>query len=176
MTGFLRPEARAALHRWRDAIVGGVLLVPGLGWLTGGTGLLRPIGAALALLGAGMLIQGIRRARFPAGGGGAGMVEVTERQITYFGPESGGAVSIDSLARIEVRRHGRRKGPAGMDWILHADGAPPLTIPGDAENASALFDALAPLPGVDYARAIEAGNSRAHGLFVIWQKPRLRLH
>ncbi|WP_099824358.1 hypothetical protein [Oceaniglobus indicus] len=176
MSRFLRPEAIALMLRWRDVLIAVVLVVIGAFWVLGGGGLLRAAGVVLMLGGAALGAQGIRRARFPGAGGGAGVVDVDERQITYFGPGGGGAVSIDALARVEIERDAARAAPAGLTWILHADGMAPLTIPGDAENAAALFDALAPLPGVDYARAIDAGSGGAPGLFVIWQKHRPRLH
>jgi hypothetical protein len=172
VSGFLRPEARAFLLRWRDTLIGLAVAALGLWWAATALGLLRPLGGVLALAGLVFAALGARRARFPGAGGGPSVVEVDERQITYFGPGGGGAVSVDALALVEIRRGGT----GAPTWIFHADGQPPLQVPGDAENAAALFDALAPLPGIDYPRAIAAARAGSPGRYTIWQKARPRLH
>lgn len=173
---FLRPEALAALLRWRDAIVGSVLIAFGLYSAITGLTVQRWTGYLLMLLGAALLWEGIKRARFPAPGGGPGVVEVDERQITYFGPLGGGTVSIDELTRVQVRT--TDLGPAVSDlfWDFVDTSGTVLTIPGDAENVSLIFDALSALPGADFEAAIRASGSTGNALFVIWEKPVRRLH
>lgn len=173
---FLRPEALSALLRWRDAIVGSVLFVFGFYSALTGLTVLRWTGYVLILLGAALLWEGFKRARFPAPGGGPGVVDVDERQITYFGPLGGGAVSIDELTRVVVRT--TDLGPAVSDllWDFTDTSGTTLTIPGDAENAKLIFDALAVLPGADYEAAITAAGSTENDLFVIWEKDVRRLH
>jgi hypothetical protein len=165
---FLRPEAREALSRWREVLVGiGILLLGVYGAAKTHGPLfylsLLAVPAALALI-----WEGIRRARFPGGGDGPGMVEVNERQITYFGPGGGASVSIDALVRVEVVT--TDAGPFGSDlfWAFHSHGAPPLLVPGDAVGAEGLFDALTALPGVDFGRVTEAMGSTEPDRFVIW--------
>ena len=144
---FLRPEVISGLLRWRDALVGSVLIAFGLYSAFTGLTVQRWTGYLLILLGAALLWEGIKRARFPAPGGGPGVVDVDERQITYFGPLGGGAVSIDELSRVEIRT-----GPAGPHWDFTDTSGATLTIPGNAENVELLFDALAAL-----------GSGRAEG-------------
>ena len=166
---FLRPEAATALARWREALIGAALMALGIYSALTGLTVQRWIGYALIALGAALLWQGIRRARFPAPGGGPGVVDVDERQITYFGPLGGGAVSIDELTRVAIRT--TDLGPAVSDlfWDFTDTSGTTLTIPGDAENAELIFDALAALPGADYEAATRAASSTAQALFVVWQ-------
>ena len=160
--------------RWRDAAIGAVILGLGLWWAWTAFGLLLYLSFPLVFIGVAILWTGIRRARFPRARGGAGVVDVDERQITYFGPGHGAAVSIDALVRVEVRTLGR--GVEGLSWVFHAVGQPPLVIPGNAENAESLFDALAALPGVDYAAAGRAGEAEEEGVHLLWQKEQSALH
>ena len=168
--GVIRPELAAALRPWREALIGGALAALGLYWFVETLGLLRWIGLAVVLAGGFIAWQGIQRARFPKVGDGPGVVEVDERQITYFGPGGGALVSIDTLVCVEFDTRGTRA------WRFHADGAPPLTVPADALGADRLFDALSALPGMATETAIRAARTDAQGLFTLWQRDRTRLH
>ena len=170
MTQFIRPEAQATLWRWRDALAGTGLIVLGAFGLNSLSSLM--IGLSIAAIGVGifLIINGIRRARFPSGQGGAGVVEVTERQITYLGPYGGGAVSLDELARIQIRT--TADGPAAPDlfWMFTTRAGELLTIPGAAEGSDMLFDALAALKGVNYDAATTAAATTENQLFEIWHR------
>ncbi|MEO0372922.1 MAG: hypothetical protein AAF231_15810, partial [Pseudomonadota bacterium] len=61
---FIRPEARAALWRWREALAGASGLGFGLWWLFSGASLTRWIGGAVALAALALLVAGIQRGRF----------------------------------------------------------------------------------------------------------------
>jgi len=172
----IRPELVQGFVRWREVILGGALVLLGL-WLFNRGGVFYPVVGFLAgLVGVGLALAAWRRLRFPAGKGGVGVVEVDERQITYFGPQSGGAVSIESLVRVEI--HTRPKGLFGpnLHWEFTCDGEPSLIVPGGARGVEALFDALSALPGADYSKAAEAARSEQNETFVIWNKPRQMLH
>ena len=165
----IRPEAAAFLKKWREAILGGVVLMFNIQLAASSVGLLRGLAFAGILIGAALFIEGVRRARLPDGTGGVGVVDVDERQITYFGPHGGGAVSIDELIRVKVRT--TEQGPTASDFFwefTQADGQR-LTIPGDAENAGALFDVLTVLPGADYEAVISASGSTEVAEYVVWQ-------
>lgn len=166
----IRPELAKALRPWREALIGGALAALGLFWFFDTVGLLRWIGLAVVMAGGFIAWQGIQRARVPKPGDGPGVVEVDERQITYFGPGGGAVISIDTLVRVEFDTRGTRA------WRFHADGAPPLTVPADAVGADALFDALSALPGLAGETLIRALRSDAQGLFTLWQRDRTRLH
>ena len=173
---FIRPELKASLTRWREALVGaGVIL--GAGRLALVTyGIPRGFFLSVVILGVGILIEGIRRARLPRDGGGAGVVEVDERQITYFGPEGGGGVSVDALRRIEIRT--TDAGPFDSDffWVFFAEDRAPLIVPGNAEGAAQIFDALAVLKGVDFEKVIAAAGSSRSATYILWSKEPRALH
>ena len=167
---FIRPEAKAFLWKWREAIVAGVILMGSLQAASTTTGLINGLSWVTALIGAALFIEGVRRARLPERDGGVG-VEVDERQITYLGPMGGGALSINELARVKVRT--AALGPAAADfyWEFTDREGQRLTIPGDAENASALFDALTALPGADYEAVIRASKSKEETEQIVWTRP-----
>lgn len=167
---FVRPEVYAGFKRWREAIIGAALILAGLHLAVFGLGLQRLMGAGLVGIGAMLVWEGVRRARFPAPGGGAGMVDVDEREITYFGPLGGGSISINELVRVTVRTSDL--GPLAPDlyWDFFDASGQSLTIPGDAEGVEFIFDALAALEGVDYEAATMAAGTTQDQLFTIWQK------
>ncbi len=173
---FIRPEAAAFLKKWREAIVGGVVLMFNLQLAASTVGTLRAIAWVGVLIGAALFIEGVRRARLPRDSGGVGVVEVDERQITYFGPHGGGALSINELARVKVRT--TDLGPMASDffWEFTDRAGRRLTIPGDAENAGALFDALTALPGADYEAVIKASGSTDQAEFVVWDATQSSSH
>ena len=166
MQDFLRPEARAALWRWREVLAGGAVLGLGLWWALASFGIMVWIGAAVAALGGMILFTGVQRLRFARGGGGAGVVEVSERRIAYLGPLTGGVVDLDDLARLDLDGRGR---PA--HWRLVPLAGESLLIPVDAAGADALFDSFAALPGLRTERMLEHMNTPPQGSVVIWQRP-----
>lgn len=173
---FIRPEVFAALSQWREVIFWGIIACLGLYLFNLGGPVFALLGAGCLGAGLGFGLTAFKRTRFPSGQGGVGVVEVTERQITYFSPSGGGAVSLDNLARIEIQTTPHGPYQDDLFWVFFADGEPSLTIPGNAENIDALFDALSVLNGVDYAAITDAASSVEQHVFVIWYKDRARLH
>ncbi|MEM9350534.1 MAG: hypothetical protein AAGA47_09750 [Pseudomonadota bacterium] len=172
----IRPEVKAVLYEWREILVGALLALLGGHWVINGTALLPLIGTLLGLLGLALIFIGWRRVSFPAGGDGTGMVEVTERQITYLTGQGGGAVAIDGLSRVEVKT-----GASGMTWVFTVASGEALEIPGDAHGAEKLFDALVSLPGINHDQAVRAARSpgalaQGPDTFLIWQRDRKALH
>ncbi|MEO1537370.1 MAG: hypothetical protein AAFR73_06535 [Pseudomonadota bacterium] len=167
---FIRPGVIAGLKRWREAIIAGVILLGSLQAASATSGLINALSWVTALIGAALFIEGVRRARLPNETGGVGVVEVDERQITYLGPHGGGALSINELARIRVRTNSEGPGSSDFFWEFDDRAGQRLTIPGDAENASALFDALTALPGADYEAVIKASGSTTAQEFLVWER------
>lgn len=173
---FIRPEARAALWRAREALIGGAIALLGLSWAVGPGGLLGWLGWGLLIAGVALLVIGLQRLRFRMGAGGPGVVQVDEGQISYFGPLDGGAVAVAELDRL-VLDH--TASPA--HWGLEMPGQPRLHIPVNAEGADALFDAFSALPGLKTERMLsELRRPGAHQV-VIWERhsstpPPHRLH
>ena len=173
---FIRPEAQAALWRWREVILGALVALLGLSWATGPGGVLAWVGWLLVAAGFALGVVGAQRARFRAEGGGPGVVSVDEGQIAYFGPLSGGVVAARELERLTLdpTLH-----PA--HWVLAQPGHPPLAIPINAEGADSLFDIFASLPGLRTEHMLAQLNGGAVHPVVIWEKtsqrpPHLRLH
>ena len=163
--GFVRPEAKRALMRWREVLIGVALAVIGLWWLAQSTGILRYIAPAV-LVGAGALIMvGFQRGRFRGAGDGVGTVQVIEGQITYFGPLTGGAVAMRELTRLTLdgTQH-----PA--HWRLEQRGLPDVHIPVNADGSDALFDAFASLPGLRTERMLTQLQAQPHTAVVIWER------
>ncbi|NUH65721.1 hypothetical protein HTT03_10550 [Sulfitobacter sp. S0837] len=167
---FLRAGARDQLWRWREALVGGALLLLGL-WLVAGPGYLLAVPGYAALAGGAALIWlGAQRARFRDNGDGAGAVQVVEGQITYFGPLTGGTVALRELQRLSLDR---QMFPA--HWRLEPnDDTAPLLIPVNAAGSEALFDAFAALPGLRTERMLFELRKTRRDTVVIWERPPLR--
>lgn len=168
MSGLVRREALAFLARWREAGIG--LLVLGLGayGAFAAFGLLWYLALLAMPVGIALIWEGTRRARLPAAGGGAGMVEVDERQITYFAASGGGSISLEALAHVDILTTGDGPFASDLFWCLRGEAGETLHIPSDALGAEALYDALTALPGVDFGAVIGAMGSTEPGRFVIW--------
>lgn len=162
---FVRPEATAALLRWREALAGAAAVAIGLWWVLGPGQLLTLPGAALVIAGGAFVWVGVQRGRFRGAGGGQGQVQIDEGQITYFGPLAGGMVALRQLQTLSLR-----KSLHPDHWQLDQPGQPPLLIPVNALGADALFDAFATLPGLRTERMLAVMHDASSGDVVIWEK------
>lgn len=160
-----RPEAKAALWRWREVLTGGGLALIGLYWGLTTFGVLKWIGWVLVAVGAALIFAGLQRVRFRGASGGAGIVQVVEGQISYFGPLTGGVVALTELAGLALNP---REKPAA--WVLSQHGQPDVLIPVDAEGADALFDVFSALPGMKTERMLSALRSEGADPIVIWRR------
>lgn len=161
---FFRPEARAAIWRWRELLTGIAIALLGLAWVLGPGGLLGWVGGLLVIAGLTLAFVGVQRARFRTGSGGPGVVQVDEGQIAYFGPLTGGAVAVADLTRISLDHRAK---PA--HWVLEQPGDPPLFIPVTAAGTDALFDVFATLPGLRTEAMLSALSAPGDHPVVIWQ-------
>lgn len=174
---FIRPEVRAAILRWREALVGVLILLLGLYWSLGVTpGLLTWIGYLALLLGAVLIFAGVQKGRARVGGGGPGVVQVVERRIGYFGPLNGGLVDLDAITSLSLdpTEHPHH-------WVITHEGGPALHIPVNAEGADMLFDVFASLPGLSPGRVAATLKHEGTAPIVLWRRPDLekriaRLH
>ena len=135
----IRPEAKAQIMRWREVLIGSAAVLLGLWWLAGPGGLLM-LPAAVLIVGGGAL-------------------------ITYFGPLTGGSVSLRELSGITLdpTLH-------PTHWCLEEPGQPPLLIPVNAEGADTLFDAFATLPDFRMTQALAIMKAPGVHPIVIWQR------
>ena len=162
---FFRPEAQAALWRWREGIVGLGVALLGIGLVSGPGFLLAVPGYAFLLGGLVLIWMGIQRGRFRGAGGGAGAVQIDEGQVTYFGPLTGGMVALREMDSLVLE--GAMFPP---HWRLAQEGQPPLLIPVNAAGADALFDAFATLPGLKTERMLTMLKTNPHQAVLIWQR------
>ncbi|MDG1352292.1 MAG: hypothetical protein P8P70_03810 [Sulfitobacter sp.] len=166
---FFRPEAKAALWRWREVIVGSGLGLLGLWWIIGPGRLLLLPGWALVLAGGALCLVGVQRARFRGADDGPGAVQVDEGQISYFGPLTGGVVALNALERLTL--------DASMTpphWRLDAPEQAGVLIPVNAAGSDALFDAFATLPGLRTERMLTEMRAKRGHAVVIWERKPLR--
>ena len=162
---FFRPEAQAAVWRWREVIAGVALALLGL-WLVAGPGfLLAMVGYPLIAGGSALGWLGIQRLRFRGEQGGAGAVQVDEGEVTYFGPLTGGTVALREMDSLTLERN---MFPA--HWRLSQPGQSPLLIPVNAAGSEALFDAFATLPGIRTERMLNELKAGQAQSVVIWRK------
>lgn len=166
----IRDDAKAALNRWRDALIGAGLILLGLYWgfFTGG-GLLHWIGYVVVLGGAVMVYTGIQRGRFHRDETAPGIVQVVERRISYFGPLSGGIVDLEALEALSLDPTARPP-----HWLLQAPGQPALAIPLGSKGADQLFDAFATLPGIRTEHMLHQMQAGARQPVVIWRAEHVR--
>ncbi|EEE37918.1 hypothetical protein RKLH11_1757 [Rhodobacteraceae bacterium KLH11] len=166
---FIRPEAKLALWRWREALVAGFVLILGLSWISGPGGLLGWLGWVLVAVAAALAVIGVQRARFRTGGGGPGVVTIDEGQITYLGPLDGGIIATREIERLALDPTST---PA--QWVLSQPGQPILHIPVNAEGAEALFDVFSNLPGLKTEQMLAELNGGAALPVVIWERNPMR--
>ncbi|WP_137701682.1 hypothetical protein [Marimonas lutisalis] len=172
---FVRPEARAALWRWREVLLGAVITALGANWALAAQGILSWVGWPVLVIGLGLLIAGLQRARVRPRSGGAGVVDLDEAELRYFLPEGGVVIPLSTIRRIEIDAQGDTAEGEFFWEFTDADGRR-ARIPASAVGAEKLLDALAQFPGAQYREVAAASAARVPQKFVIWQHDVARLH
>ena len=168
---FIRPEAMGFLRKYSGFLFASLILTVGIFIIATSYGTTRIVGIFFLIIGVLIGYDAYRRFKFPSGKGGAGLVDVDERCVSYLSAEGGMSISMDTLDRIEVHRNAKGR----INWVFYGpEGI--LSVPGDAEGTSKLFDALVALPGVNYTQAEAATHGKGPDLFLIWQRNRTKLH
>lgn len=175
---FVRPELRALISEWRDVLIGAGIAVLGLWAGLAADGILSILGWIGVVLGVAQSVIAIRRRRFGHEADGPGIVTIDEGQIAYFGPLSGGVVSIHDLEAVALDATGK---PA--HWVLTPTEDAPVYIPITAAGTDALFDAFSQLDGFPVARMLNALERTDGVAETLWSRSRdrnpdraLRLH
>ncbi|MBL4751820.1 MAG: hypothetical protein JKX71_14795 [Amylibacter sp.] len=167
---FIRPPVVAHFTKWREAyFVTGILLFGIWLYLRGSASLnliLQGLGLLVSLAGIILLRTTIQRIRFKRGQKAPGMVDVTEREISYFGPMHGKTISLESLNKIELRES---EAYAAI-WVLHHSEGDPMIVPTTAKGSDRLFDAFTSLSGVKMDVLVAAINQTPIQAKVIWQR------
>ena len=171
---FIRPELLARLHHWREPIGWAALLATGVFLVWRGYVRLEPLlfvlGLLLAAAGAGLLRAALRRLRLSSATLSEGVVVIDEARIAYLGPRDGGFVDLPAVTRVEIVSRPHLPPSSPHAWVITAEDGTRLTIPLGAEGADALFDALSPLPGIDFDAGIAAVSARRPGRAIVWRK------
>ncbi len=171
MADFVRPAVRAAVWHWREAIFGGAVAALGLWWVLTFYSPVQWLGWIIVALGAALALGGWQRARFRRDGAGPGVVQVTERRLTYFGPLTGGGIDMEDVTALELE-------PAALPaphWVLSGQGGQRLEIPVNAKGADALFDLFAALPGIETEAMLSTLSHTPKQRVTIWTRPQARL-
>lgn len=172
MAEFFRPEARAALWRWRETLAGMAIAGFGVWWGVGAANLVQWLGWAFVALGAAVAVAGVQRGRFRTGRGGPGVVQVVERRLAYFGPLTGGVIDMEDLVRLEFEPHAH---PAAH-WVLTATTGQSVAVPANAKGADALFDLFASLPGLRTPQVLAMLEQAPARRTTLWERPPDRLN
>jgi hypothetical protein len=167
---FIRPPVVAHFTKWREAyFVAGVMLFGAWMYLHGSARLnliLQGLGLVVSIIGIILLRTTIQRIRFRRAQMAPGMVDVTEREISYFGPMHGKTISLESLNKIELRES---EAYAAI-WVLHHTEGDPMIVPTSAKGSERLFDAFISLSGVKMDVLVAAINHTPIQAQVIWKR------
>jgi hypothetical protein len=167
---FIRPPLTAHTKKWWEAYFVGAVLLFGFWIFLRGTITLnlvyQALGLVISLFGILLLRTTIQRIRFRRAQQAPGMVDVNEREISYFGPMHGKTISLESLQKIELRES---EAYAAI-WVLHNTEGDPLIVPTTAKGSDHLFDAFTGLSGVKMDVLVTALNSVPVQSQVIWER------
>ena len=166
MINFIRPELRAQIARWREALVGVAALALGLYWIAIGLGALWLFGWVTLAIGTALIIAGAQRARFRVGVGGPGVVQVDEGQVAYYGPLDGGAMAVDDMSLLELEPDAL----PSPHWVLTDLSGNTIHIPTTATGADTLFDVFAALPGIKTEAMLARLNRAPDQRVTIWRR------
>ncbi|PIE15122.1 MAG: hypothetical protein CSA70_00560 [Rhodobacterales bacterium] len=173
---FVRPGARAAIWRWREVIAGVAVILVGVHWGYWSFGVLQSLGVALFFVGLAFVAAALRRALVRPRQGGAGVIELDERRLSFLHPDHGVILDLPDVTRIEIETTGDGPTEPDLFWVFTHAGGRRARIPANALGADLLVDALASFPGADYKGVITASGTTVPQHFVIWQKARPTLH
>jgi hypothetical protein len=171
---FFRPAVSRFLVKWSEPLIMAVVLFLGL-WMyfrahSAANATLLVVASIVIVAALALLFVAIRRVRLHTEKRGFGVVEVEERNITYYGPDTGGQVSLDDLVSIEVVT-ARAAGFVDVTyWQLTDRWGSVLIIPAGAEGSDAMVDSFAALPGLKYDLIITAMAAADDAVFTIWKK------
>jgi len=167
---FIRPNVRAHFSKWFEAYLVAAFLIIGLRLLIRGfvieSIVYEIVGALVVLLGLVFLRGAIQRIQFRRSQMAPGMVDVTEREISYFGPMLGKTISLESLLKIELRE----SEAYGSVWVMHNSEGDPMIVPTSAKGSDRLFDAFTSLSDVKMDALVRAVNTVPVRNHVIWER------
>jgi hypothetical protein len=161
----IRPEAKASLWRWRELVIGILVVVIGANWFFTSFGLLKSAGAVAMVFGAIAIFVGQQRGRFRISGSAPGIISLVEGQITYFGPHDGGTIATADITGVSLVTHADMR-----SWRLDQNGQASLIIPITASGGDLLFDAFAELKGLNLENMVRQISQESNHSVVIWRR------
>lgn len=171
---FIRPELAARLRDWREPIVWSALLLAGLWLIWQGYRALAPlsfvVGLIAAAAGLGLLRDSLRRRRLSLAAPAEGVVLIDEARIGYFGPRDGGFIDLPAITAVEIVTRPHVPPASAHAWVLTGEDGTRLVIPLGARGADRLFDALSPLPGIDFDAGVAAVVGPGARRAMVWKK------
>lgn len=166
----IRPEIRAFLSRWAEALVALVVVLLGFLIVLRGGWFFAAVGGLVLLVGVSLLIGAWRRQPFRRPILAPGVVEVVEGAIRYYGTtDLGGEIALRELVEIRLLRVAGRP-----HWRFRNSGGEALLIPVDAAGGEALADAFTALPGLDMGQvsaALAHVADQPDALRILWRRP-----
>ncbi|QYX57061.1 hypothetical protein K1T73_01185 [Roseovarius sp. SCSIO 43702] len=161
----IRGEVTVRLRRWRDVLAGAGIAAAGFWAALTSYGILGWIGWIVVAVGCLLIWTGFQRHRFETSRDGPGVVHITEGQVSYYGPLTGGTVARSNLQSVE---HDARHRPA--HWVLVQREGPALYIPVTASGSDALFDFFSSLPGLRIEEVLRVLKSSDQSKTCLWQR------
>ena len=161
----IRAEVKASFWRWRELIIGILVMALGANWYFTSFGMLKLAGAVAILFGAISIFVGQQRGRFRVTGSAPGIVGLVEGQISYFGPKEGGAIAIADITGVSLVTHEDMR-----SWRLDQNGHPSLIIPITAQGGELLFDAFAELKDLNLENMVHQISQVNENSAVIWRR------
>jgi hypothetical protein len=161
----IRAEVKASFWRWRELIIGILVMALGANWYFTSFGMLKLAGAVAILFGAISIFVGQQRGRFRVTGSAPGIVGLVEGQISYFGPKEGGAIAIADITGVSLVTHEDMR-----SWRLDQNGHPSLIIPITAQGGELLFDAFAGLKDLNLENMVHQISQVNENSAVIWRR------
>ena len=160
----MRQDALETLNRYSGFIISIGIIALGLYWILTSYGILKILGYPLSLIGLALGFSAIQRFRFHRNSEGMGIIHFVEGQITYFGPDGGGLVSVGDITRIKLQEQ-----ETDSTWIIEQPANPALHIPTNAKGADRLFDAFVLLPKWNVEFTLSRLEDSSSHEDVIWQ-------
>jgi len=155
----------SSLLNWREPLIAIGLAALGLYWIINSHGILYTIGFGFLITGTTLAYAGYQRIRFKRAETGGGLIDFTERQISYFGPKTGAIFSIDEIKCLILDQSN-----SYSNWIVEITAGNKVEIPTNVKGNEVLFDIFNNLEGFQTEKMLEALSSSESIKTVLWQK------
>lgn len=175
---FIRPELSRLFSRWLETAIYAALTFAAF-WQIMANGPSEQVwrwGLAAAVLVIGFwFIRSAALSALTRGDGDApGVVQIDERRVAFFGPHTGGVVSLNDIFAIEIWAADEPHWRYEPEWVLRwSDDEPALIIPVSAQGADGLADAFTALPGFTAEKAVAALKAPEGATVTIWRRDAL---